>query len=97
MNLQKLEELFGTEPAKLYMFNDSVPTDIDPVAHITEIFAVAAETNLINCVVTQIFGNWLVYTKESEITDDNFVLVCDFPLPQPEVESQEPEGEVNAS
>ena len=99
MDLQKLQELFGTEPARVYEFNDSVPEGSDPVAHITEAFATAAGTNLINCIVTQAFGNWLVYTRETEVTSDTFRLVVELPLPEPEPEvTAEPTEETpNAS
>ena len=95
MDLQKLQELFGTQPARVYEFNDSVPEGSDPVAHITESFATAAGTNLINCIVTQVFGNWLVYTRETEVTSDIFGLVVELPLPEPEVtaEPEQPQEE----
>jgi hypothetical protein len=95
MDLQKLQELFGTETARVYEFNDSVPEGSDPVAHITEAFATAAGTNLINCIVTQVFGNWLVYTRETEVASDTFRLVVELPLPEPEVtaEPEQPQEE----
>jgi hypothetical protein len=81
----KLQELFGTDPARVYEFTASVPEDSNPVAHITEAFATAAGTNLINCIVTEVSGNWLVYTKETEVTSDKFTLLVELPLPEPEV------------
>ena len=86
MDLQKLQELFGTEPARIYTFTASVPENSNPVAHITEAFAIAAGTNLINCIVTEVRGNWLVYTRETEVTSDTFMLVGELPLPEPEPE-----------
>ena len=88
MDPQKLQELFGTDPGRIYIFTESVPEGIDPVAHITEAFATAAGTNLINCTVTQIFGSWLVYTKETEVTSNTFGLVVELPLPEPEVPAE---------
>jgi hypothetical protein len=85
----KLQELFGTDPARVYEFTASVPEDINPVAHITEAFATAAGSNLINCIVTEVSGNWLVYTKETEVTSDKFTLVVELPLPEPEPEVPE--------
>ncbi len=85
----KLQELFGTDPARVYEFTASVPEDSNPVAHITEAFATAAGTNLINCIVTEVSGNWLVYTKETEVTSDKFTLVVELPLPEPEPEVPE--------
>lgn len=89
MDPTKLQELFGTETARIYMFNGSVPEDSNPVAHITQEFATAAGTNLINCIVTQIFGNWLVYTRETQVTSDTFALVVELPLPEEPVQSPE--------
>ena len=85
MDLQKLQELFGTEPGRIYAFVGSVPDGSDPVAYITEAFATAAGSNLVDCVVTQLFGNQLVYTRNTEVTSDTFVLVAELPLPEPEV------------
>jgi hypothetical protein len=95
MDPQKLQELFGTEPSRIYEFNGSVPEGSDPVAHITEAFATAAGTNLINCTVTQLFGSWLVYTKETEVASDTFRLVAELPLPEPEAptEPEQPDEE----
>ena len=94
MDPTKLQELFGTEPARIYRFNSSVPEDSNPVAYITQEFATAAGTNLINCIVTQLFGNWLVYTKETQVTSDIFALVAELPLPEPEVPAEpEPQPE----
>ena len=96
MDLQKLQELFGTEPARVYAFIAEVPEDSNPVAHITEAFATAAGTNLINCIVTEVRGNWLVYTRETEITSAEFALVVELPLPELELEP-EPEPEPEAT
>ena len=85
----KLQELFGTDRARVYEFTASVPEDSNPIAHITEAFATAAGTNLINCIVTEVSGNWLVYTKETEVTSDKFTLVVELPLPEPEPEVPE--------
>ena len=85
MDLQKLQEIFGTEPSRIYAFVGSVPEGIDPVAHITEAFATAAGSTLVDCVVTQIFDSRLVYTRNTEVTSDSFSLVAELPLPEPEV------------
>ena len=90
MTPAKLQELFGTESARVYEFTAEVPEDSNPIAHITEAFATAAGTNLINCIVTEVSGNWLVYTKETEVTSDKSTLVVELPLPEPEPEPEVP-------
>lgn len=85
MTSEQLQEIFGNEVGRVYTFTGSIPEDSDPDVYITEAFATAAGTNLINCIVTQIFGSWLVYTKESEVTSDTFSLAVELPLPEPEV------------
>jgi hypothetical protein len=88
MDLQKLQEIFGTEPGRIYAFVGSVPEGSDPVAHITEAFATAAGSNLVDCVITQLFDNRLVYTRNTEVASDMFNLVVELPLPEPEPEVQ---------
>ena len=85
MTSKQLQEIFGNDVGRVYTFTGVVPEGSDPEAYITEAFATAAGTNLINCIVTQILGSWLVYTKESEVTSDSFALVVELPLPEPEV------------
>lgn len=85
MDLQKLQEIFGTEPGRIYAFTGSVPEGSDSVAHITEAFATAAGSNLIDCVVTHLFNTRLVYTRNTQVTSDSFSLVVELPLPEPEV------------
>ena len=85
MTPNQLQEIFGNEVGRVYEFTGSIPEGSDPDAYITEAFATAAGSNLINCIVTHIFGTWLVYTKESEVTSDKFTLVVELPLPEPEV------------
>jgi len=88
MDLQKLQEIFGTEPGRIYAFTGSVPEGSDPVAHITEAFATAAGSNLVDCVITQLFDSRLVYTRNTEVASDSFNLVVELPLPEPEPEVQ---------
>jgi hypothetical protein len=85
MTSEQLQEIFGNEIGRVYSFTDSIPEGSDPQVHITEAFATAAGSNLINCIVTHIFGTWLVYTKESTVTSDKFTLLVELPLPVPEV------------
>jgi hypothetical protein len=85
MTSEQLQEIFGNEPARIYSFTGSVPEGSDPVAYITEEFATAAGTNLVDCVVTQLSGSRLVYTRNTEVTSATFRLVVELPLPEPEV------------
>jgi hypothetical protein len=93
MTSEQLQEIFGNEVGRVYEFTDSVPEDSDPDVYITEAFATAAGSNLINCIVTHIFGTWLVYTKESEVTSDKFTLIVELPLPEPEIPEVPAESE----
>jgi hypothetical protein len=34
-------------------------------------------------VVTQVSGTWIVYTKNTSVTDDNFTLFLELPLEEP--------------
>ena len=91
MDFYKLQEGFGKDPAKLYVFDGQIPGDKDPVEYITHQFAEAAGTNLISCVVSDIGDTWMVYTKDTHELTADFRLVAEFPLPEPEpVEIPEP-------
>lgn len=85
MTPEKLQELFGTEVGRVYAFTGGIPNDTDPQVHITESFATAAGTNLIDCVVTNFGSGWLVYTRNTTVTSDEFMLLVELPLPEPEV------------
>lgn len=84
MDFQSLQNGFGTDPAKLYIFDGIIPEDNDPVEYITHQFAEDAGTNLIACVVSHIASEWLVYTKDEHELSGSFRLVATFPLPEPE-------------
>ena len=96
MKPELLQQLFGKEVAKVYVFDGSIPEDSDFASFVTEEFAKAAGTNLINCVVTTIQGTNLVYTHtDYEIEEGQFRFYIDLPLPEPEVVPEvivEPEG-----
>ena len=80
-----LQELFGTEPAKIYIYAGELVDGDSQVENITHKFADAAGTNLISCVVTQLKGTYFVYAKEDyNIEDSNFTFLVDLPLPLPE-------------
>lgn len=95
MTLEQLQELFGTEKGRVYSFTGGAPEGSDPNVHITEEFATAAGTNLVDCVITHFGGRWLVYTRNTEVTTSNFALLVELPLPVPEVEEviEEQQGE----
>ena len=99
MNLNELQNMFGTEIARIYVFSSTVPENQEPVEYITLDFARAAGTNLIDAVVTEINNTWLVYTRNTTVDDSNFKLMVELPLPEPEVQQppevaeSEPSGE----
>jgi hypothetical protein len=91
MTPEKLQELFGTEVGRVYAYTGGVPNDTDPQVHITESFATAAGTNLIDCVVTNFGSGWVVYTRNTTVTNDEFMLLVELPLPEPEIVEEQQE------
>lgn len=83
MTLEQLQEIFGKEPATIYIYDGIV--DDEPTVEITEAFATAAGTNLVDCVVSQFDSTWFVYTRNTVVEDDLFRLVITLPLPEPEL------------
>ncbi len=84
MNHDDLQNMFGKEPSKIYVFAGSVEDDQDPVEAITLDFSRAAGTNLVDAVVTKIDNTWMVYTRNTTVDDSNFSLYIELPLPEPE-------------
>ena len=91
MNKEDLENLFGKDPARIYVFTGNLDLDAEPVEFITLDFARAAGTNLIDAVVSNINGTWIVYTRNTTVDDQNFVLHLELPLPVPVIPDPEPE------
>lgn len=89
MDFKILQDGFGTDPAKLYSFEGEIPDDSNPVEYITHQFVEDAGTNLIACVVSQFNGSWMVYTKDNFELGENFRLLTEFPLPEPEEPAEE--------
>jgi len=89
MTPEKLQELFGTEVGRVYSYTGATPENEDPTEHITHAFATAAGTNLVDCVVTHFGSGWLVYTRHTTVTNEEFMLLVELPLPEPEEEQQE--------
>jgi hypothetical protein len=86
MTPQDLQNMFGTEHAKVYEFAELVPDGEIPQVYITLKFADAVGNNLIDCIVTELSNAWFVYTKnEHAVTGSSFDLVAELPLPEPEV------------
>lgn len=96
MKPELLQQLFGIETAKVYIFDGSIPDDSNFTAYVTEEFAKAAGTNLINCIVSSVQGITVVYTQDNiQIEEGQFRLYIDLPLPEPlEVPEEvvEPQG-----
>jgi hypothetical protein len=84
MNHDDLQNMFGKEPSKIYIFTGSIEDGKEPVEEITLDFARAAGTNLIDAVVTKINQTWVVYTRNTTVDDNNFSLYVELPLPEPE-------------
>ena len=93
MTPEKLQELFGTEVGRVYSYTGGTPENEDPQVHITHAFAEAAGTNLVDCVVTHFGGGWLVYTRNTTVTSDEFMPLVELPLPEPEEEQQQEQQE----
>lgn len=86
MEYKKIEEVFGKDKAKLYLFVGEIPSDKSPAVHITDAFVAAAGSNLATSVVSNVQKSWMLYTKEDvDISNDsNFRFLVEFPLPEPE-------------
>lgn len=85
MTPMELQGVFGKAHAKVYEFANSVPDGETPQVYITVKFAEAISNYLVDCVVTEMLGNWYVYTTtDHEITGTEFSLVAELPLPEPE-------------
>lgn len=89
MDFQTLQDAFGKEPAKIYVFDGEIPDDANKVEYITATFVEDAGTNLVTCVVSEIQNVWFLYTKETFDLSDKFRLVAELPLP--EIVEPEPE------
>ena len=96
MKPELLQQLFGKETAKVYIFYGAIPEDSDFATFVTEEFAKAAGTNLINCIVSSVQGITVVYAQtDIQLEEGQFRFYIDLPLPEPEVvpeEIVEPEG-----
>ena len=99
MNYRKIQEIFGNDPAKLYLFVGTVPSESSPSAHITEMFTAASGSNLSTSVVSNVQKNWTLYTKEDvDISNDsNFRFLVEFTLPEPEPHPEIPETDSDSS
>jgi hypothetical protein len=84
MDNYEIQGLFGKEPAKIYIYNGPVTSE-NPIEEITLDFVRAAKTNLVDAVVTQLNGIWIVYTRNTMVTDDNFTIMLELPLEEPVV------------
>jgi hypothetical protein len=88
------EELFGKSSAKVYLYTGTLLDNENPCESITVKFATAINNYLIDCLVTQISGNWYVYTKTPhELTGNDFQLMVSLPLPLPVVNENTGEAE----
>lgn len=94
MTPQLIEEIFGKESAKVYLYTGTLPENENPCVHITIKFVEAINNNLINCIVSPISNRWFVYTKEHhELGGEEFQLITELPLPTVGADT----GETNVS
>lgn len=90
MKPELLQQLFGKETAKVYIFDGTIPEDSTFSAFVTEEFAKAAGTNLINCIVSSVQGITVVYAQTDILLGEGkFRFYVDLPLPEPEVVAEE--------
>jgi len=93
MTPENLQDLFGTEIGRVYSYTGVIPENKDATEHITHAFADAAGTNLVDCLVTHFGSGYLVYTRHTTITSDEFSLAVELPLPEPEPEVHQEQQE----
>ena len=100
MNKEFLQSIFGQKMGYVYHYKGTVPEGESIAHYITEQFAQAAGSNLVNTVVTELvnFGITVVYNYATEdtISDSNFELITDLvpdPIPEPPVLPEPPAQE----
>ena len=100
MNKQLFQSIFNQKMGYVYRYTGTVPDGESPSHYITEQFAQAAGSNLVNTIVTELvnFGITVVYNYSTEdtISDSNFELITDLvpdPIPEPPVLPEPPAQE----
>lgn len=88
MNNDIIKAFFGNNHSRIWKFKGSVSGD-DHISQITEKFATAIGTNLVDCNVVRIAGSWYAHTKNMiDIDSDEFQHFIDLPLTEPEIEEE---------
>ena len=100
MNKEFFQSIFSQKMGYVYAYKGTVPEGESPAHYITEQFAQAAGSNLVNTVVTELpnFGVTVIYNHADvdTISSPNFELITDLvpdPIPEPPVLPETPEPE----
>ena len=90
MNKEFFQSVFSQKMGYVYAYKGTVPEGQSPSHYITEQFAQAAGSNLVNTVVTELpnFGVTVIYNhaETDDIANSNFELITDLvpdPIPEP--------------
>jgi hypothetical protein len=100
MNKEFFQKVFGQQMGYVYCYKGTVPEGESVAHYITEQFAQAAGSNLVNTVVTELpmFGITVIYnhSETNDISNPNFELMTDLvpdPIPEPPVLPEVPAPE----
>jgi len=92
MNKEFFQQIFGRKMGYVYLFKGSVPPEESRDHYITDLFAQAAGSNLVNTVVAELpmFGITVIYNHSdtNTISSSNFEVITDLvpdPIPEPPV------------
>ena len=92
MNKEFFQRIFSQQMGYVYAFTGTVPEGEDRAAYITEQFAQAAGTNLVNTIVVELptFGATVIYNhaETDNISSPVFQVITDLvpdPIPEPPV------------
>lgn len=92
MNKEFFQSIFNQKMGYVYAYKGTVPDGESPAHYITEQFAQAAGSNLVNTVVAELsnFGVTVIYNhaESDNISSANFQVITDLvpdPIPEPQV------------
>lgn len=92
MNKELFQRIFAQTTGYVYRYTGTVPEGESQAHYITEQFAQAAGSNLVNTVVVELpnFGVTVIYHHaEDTVSSPNFEVITDLvpdPIPDPQVE-----------
>jgi citrate lyase synthetase len=100
MNKEFFQSIFSQKMGYVYRYTGTVPAGESTAHYITEQFAQAAGSNLVNTVVTELINFGIIviynYATEDTISNSNFELITDLvpdPIPEPPVLLEPPQEE----